>query len=446
MDSEKLQHARRRSVTQRVMAHGLLLVLPGMAAGTAYVVRNHPPVVPVVVVAILSALYLLLVLLSLAETMTRPVQTLSNVLAALREGDYSFRARGAGAADAFGELAREINSLADLLQRQRVHSLEATALLAQMLAVMHAPLFTFDRSRTLQMTNDAGAQLLGRAATRCYGRTAEELHLGALLDAADRSLHSFGPGANRWLLRRTQFRQEGAPHTLLLLADVSQPLQEEEKHAWRRLVRVLGHEISNSLAPIKSIAGSLKRRLERMGGEEAEQADFARGLAVIEGRAESLHRFIQSYRVLAQLPAPRRRMVGVAELVARAALLEQRVPVRVMDGPEMRVEADPDQLEQMLINLLANAAEASLGDGAEAVTMSWRTEAANLVMEIRDQGCGIANPANLFVPFYTTKPDGSGIGLALAQQIARAHGGEVTLANREDRKGAVATVRLPLTA
>ncbi len=428
------------------MAHGLLLALPGIAAGVAYAVRRHPPVVPALVVATLLAVYFLLVAVSLTETMARPLQTLANVMAALREGDYSFRARGAGATDAFGELAREINSLAGLLQKQRVHSLESAALLSQILAVMHAPLFTFDRERRLRLVNDAGSQLLGMAAVRCHGRTAEELHLDALLDAADRSIHSFGSSANRWLLRRTQFRQDGRPHTLLLMADVSQPLQEEEKHAWRRMVRVLGHEISNSLAPIKSIAGSLRRRLERMGGDEAAQQDFLRGLGVIEGRAESLHRFIQAYRVLAQLPAPRRGTVAVAELVERAALLEQRVPVSVAAGPEVMVEADPDQLEQMLINLLANAAEASLGNGEQAVTAQWRVEGEAVVIAIRDEGCGIANPGNLFVPFYTTKPEGSGIGLALAQQIARAHGGEVTLENREDGAGAVATVRLPLRA
>ena len=444
MDSEKLQHGRRRSVLQRVVAHGLLLLLPGAAAWVFVVVESRPPGIAVVLGAVFLAFYFLLVMLSLTETITRPLQTLSNVLAALREGDYSFRARGAGAADAFGELAKEVNSLANLLQALRVHSLEATALLSQILEGMHAPLFAFDRAKTLRLMNDAGAQLLEMPAVRCHGRTAEELHLGALLEADDRSIHSFGGSSSRWLLRKSQFRQDGVPHTLLLLADVSQPLQEEEKHAWRRLVRVLGHEISNSLAPIKSIAGSLHRRLSRMSGEDAEMADFSRGLSVIESRADALHRFIQSYRVLAQLPPPLRRAVEVKPLMERAVLLEQRVAVELRPGPELTLEADPDQLEQLLINLLANAAEAAMSNGSRPVTVNWQADGAHLTIQIRDEGNGIANPGNLFVPFYTTKPEGSGIGLALAQQIARAHGGEVTLENREDAPGAIATIRLPL--
>ena len=444
MDYENRQHERRRSILRRVVAHGLLLILPGFAVGVFLMIRGHAPLFPIILFSALLALYFLLVTISLAETVARPLQTLSNVLSSLREGDYSFRARGAGSSDAFGELASEINSLANLLQEQRIQSLEATALLARILEVMHAPLFAFDRTKTLRLINDAGSRLLGRSAMRCYGRSADELHLDLLLDAPDQSMHSFGSSPNRWLLRKAHFRQDGAPHTLLLLADVSQPLQEEEKSAWRRLVHVLGHEISNSLAPIKSIAGSLHRRLEQLDGEGTELADFSRGLAVIESRAEALHRFIQSYRVLAQLPPPQQRPIPVKPLIERAVLLERRIPVRLEAGPDVTLSADSDQLEQLLINLLANAAEASLGNGSEPITVNWQTDAASLVIQIRDHGAGLANTANLFVPFYTTKPEGSGIGLALAQQIARAHGGEVTLENSEIGSGAVAKIRLPL--
>ena len=254
-------------------------------------------------------------------------------MSSLREGDYSFRARGAGTHDALGELAAEVNALADLLQKQRVRSLEATALLARILEVMHAPMFAFDRDNVLQLVNDAGVQLLGLPHARCFGRTARELGLENLLAAPDQSIHSFGSKPNRWLLRKAAFRQDGAPHTLLLLADVSQPLREEEQAAWKRLIRVLGHELSNSLAPIKSIAGSLLARVDQMQGDEPTMRDFRRGLGVVESRADSLHRFVQSYRLLAQLPPPQLKQVPVAPLLERVALLEQRVPVQLDAGP-----------------------------------------------------------------------------------------------------------------
>lgn len=424
--------------------HSFLLFLPALVLATVLVVQGHLSTMAVVLLVAILALYFLFVVLSLTETFSRPLQTLTNVVFSLREGDFSFRARGARSGDALGELAGEINALVALLQKQRVQSLEATALLARILEVMDSPLFAFDRTMVLRLVNDAGAQLLGMPAGRCYGRTAGELNLDALLAAPDQSIQSFGSSPKRWLLRKADFRQDGAPHRLILLADVSQPLQEEEKSAWQRLVRVLGHEISNSLAPIKSIAGSLLSRAHHSIHEEAVLDDFCRGLAVIETRADSLHRFVQSYRVLAQLPPPKRKPVAVRALIERVALLERRVPVQVEAGMDAILQADAGQLEQMLINLLANAAEASLGNGALPIQLSWQVEGANLFFRVRDRGPGLANTANLFVPFYTTKPEGSGVGLALAQQIARAHGGEVQLDNCAEGPGACATVRIPL--
>ena len=219
---------------------------------------------------------------------------------------------------------------------------------------------------------------------------------------------------------------------------------EEEQIAWKRLIRVLGHELSNSLAPIKSIAGSLLARVDRMQGDDTTLHDFRRGLGVVESRADGLHRFVQSYRLLAQLPPPQFKPVALGALLDRVVLLEQRLAVLLEPGPSIVLNADPDQLEQMFINLLANAVDASLANGAQPVRVGWRLDESALLVAIEDRGMGIANAENLFVPFYTTKPAGSGVGLALAQQIARAHGGEIALVNREDGEGARATIRLPL--
>ena len=422
----------------------MLLALPAFLFAGILLYERKITTGPAILLLFCLLIYFALVAASLIEGMMRPLQTLSNVVSSLREGDYSFRARGAASRDPLGELAAEVNALADLLQKQRVRSLEATALLARILEVMHAPLFAFDREYLLQLVNNAGAQLLGRPLARCFGQTARELGLDHLLSSADQTVHSFGSKPTRWLLRKALFRQDGVPHTLLLLADVSQPLQEEEQIAWKRLIRVLGHELSNSLAPIKSIAGSLLARAENITGDESTVRDFRRGLGVVESRADSLHRFVQSYRLLAQLPPPHLKMVQVAPLMERVALLEQRVPVQLDPGPQVMLNADPDQLEQMFINLLANAVDASLANGAKPVRIGWRLVESSLVVGIEDRGLGIANTENLFVPFYTTKPSGSGVGLALAQQIARAHGGEIRLINREDGPGARATIRLPI--
>ena len=445
MASEKAVRRRPRSAVGRAWLYCLLLTLPAFLLAAIFLYQKEITVAPALLVIGCLMLYLVVIAAALVEGLVRPLQTLSNVVSSLREGDYSFRARGAGTHDAFGELASEVNALADLLQKQRVRSLEATALLARILEVMHAPLFAFDRENLLQLVNNAGVRLLGLTQARSFGRTAHELGLEELLGAADQSIHSFGSKPTRWLLRKAVFRQDGVPHTLLLLADVSLPLQEEEQIAWKRLIRVLGHELSNSLAPIKSIAGSLLARVDNMSGEDDTLRDFRRGLGVVESRADSLHRVVQSYRLLAQLPPPQFKPVSLGPLLERVVLLEQRLQVQLEAGPPVVLDADPDQLEQMFINLLANAVDASIANGAAQVRATWRREDSALLVVIEDRGMGIANAENLFVPFYTTKPAGSGVGLALAQQIARAHGGEITLVNREDGEGARATIRLPQT-
>ena len=444
MAFERGTRNRKRSALRRAWLYCLFLALPALIFTAVFVyLRVLSSEAALLLVACLL-IYVALVASSLIEGLIRPLQTLSNVVASLREGDYSFRARGAGAQDALGELAAEVNALADLLQKQRVHSLESTALLARILEVMNAPLFAFDRENRLQLVNDAGLKLLALPHARCFGSSARELGLEDLLIEPDQTIHSFASKPTRWLLRKAVFRQDGLPHTLLLLADVSLPLKQEEQAAWKRLIRVLGHELSNSLAPIKSIAGSLLARVSSLPGDDAALHDFRRGLGVVESRADALHRFVQSYRRLAQLPPPQLRPLGLAPLMERVVLLEQRMEVQLDAGPAVTVNADPDQLEQMLINLLANAVDASLANGALPVRASWTLRGSIVQVLIEDRGLGIANVENLFVPFYTTKRTGSGVGLALAQQIARAHGGEIQLDNREDGMGARATVRLPV--
>ena len=379
------------------------------------------------------------------ERVIRPLQTLSNLLSGLREGDYSVRGAGASDQDALGVAVTEINALGNTLQAQRLGAMEATALLRTVIAEIDAAIFAFDADTTLRLVNRGGERLLGQPAERLLGRDAETLGLGVYLrDDAPRTLEMVHDGHNtRWEVRRRAFRQDGLPHQLLVLTDVSHVLREEERLAWQRIVRVLSHEINNSLAPIKSIARSLQRVLKREPRSADWEQEALHGLDVIEGRSGSLSRFLQAYARLAQLPKPTRRPVDVNAWVRRVVELEERMPVALCPGPPTTILADRDQLDQLLINIVRNAVDAA-SDAGGGVTVSWTTDDAAVVVTVEDEGPGLAETANLFVPFFTTKPNGTGIGLALSRQIAEGHGGMLTLENREDRPGVRARLRLPL--
>ena len=377
------------------------------------------------------------------ERVARPFQTLSNLLGALRDGDFSIRAHGADLGTSVGLALWEVNALADALRRRRLDVTEATALLQHVMDSIDVALFAFDDHDRLSLVNREGERMLGQPPERSLGATAAELGLGAVLNGETPRLVDLRlPGATgRWELRRGPFRQGGLPHQLVVLSDLTRALREEERQAWQRLVRVLSHEINNSLTPIQSLAGTLRSLLER-DADPRGSADLGHGLDVIETRARSLARFMNSYAQLARLPQPRLARLDVATWVQRAAALEDRLAVRVEASPAAAVVADADQLEQLLINLLRNAVDAALATGG-GVRVRWSVEGEALLLEIEDDGPGLAETANLFVPFFTTKPGGSGIGLALSRQIAEAHGGTVTLENREESRGCVARVRLP---
>ncbi len=385
-------------------------------------------------------------IISAREHVIRPLQTMTNLLAALREGDYSIRARGARVDDALGEVLLEINSLGETLRTQRLGAFEATALLRTIMAEIDVAVFTFDTEKRLRLVNRAGENLLGRSIDKLLNRRASELNLDVVLEADEDvplTLNFMG-GTGRWGVRRSSFRERGLPHELVVLTDLSRTLREEERNAWQRIVRVLGHELNNSLAPIKSIAGSLEALLRRQPPPPDWQDDARSGLNVIATRAESLSRFMQAYARLARLPPPQKEVLKLEELVKRVVSLETRLPVRVAISRPVTMEADAAQLEQLLINILHNAVDASLETGGEVV-IGWREISECVELYVRDEGHGIMNPTNLFVPFFTTKPGGSGIGLALSRQIAEAHGGSLLLANRKGARGCEALLRLPIS-
>ena len=390
--------------------------------------------------------------LSLRHRVVFSLQTLSNLLAAMREEDFSIRARGARPDDAMGEVMIEVNALSTMLREQRLGAMEATGLLRTIIEEIDLAIFTFDHEAKLRLVNRAGERLLMRPLERLLGSTAVELGLGECLEGeSERTMELTFPGASgRWSMRRGSFRQGGLPHQLVVLSDLSRTLRDEERQAWQRLNRVLGHELNNSLAPIQSVAQGLESGLNRANQLPELQSgpaapileDLHEGLAIIRSRTEALGRFMAAYSRLARLPKPKHLPVPVADWVHRTVKLETRVKVCIKEGPRAIISADVDQLEQLLINLIRNAADAAL-ETHGGVQVGWLTQGSHVEVWVIDDGPGISNTANLFVPFFTTKPAGSGIGLVLSRQIAEAHGGQLTLENRTDARGCEARLRLP---
>ncbi|HEV3275945.1 MAG TPA: ATP-binding protein [Terriglobia bacterium] len=438
----------RLSFESRILLLTLAGGAPGLALAIGLMLKAQFSSQAVWTLGVLLGLVWLGFAFSVRNHITIPLQTLSNVLSALREGDYSLRARGTRKEDSLSQLVAEANALGETLRSQRLGALEATTLLRKVMEEIDVGVFTFDGEGRLRLVNRAGERLLAQPSERVLGASAGELGLEDCLEAPSPSILSMtfpggGSGATRWGVHRSNFREGGLRHSLLVLSDMSRALRDEELKAWQRLVRVIGHELNNSLAPIKSVAASLESLLNREPQPPDWRDDMREGLRIIAGRSEALARFMESYARLARLPKPRRAALDIGAWVRRVASLETRMKVALEPGPDTVVQADGDQLDQLLINLLRNAVDAALETGG-GVTVGWGRNNAHLDLWIRDDGLGLSNTANLFVPFFTTKQGGSGIGLVLSRQIAEAHGGMLTLANRTDGAGCEARLRIPV--
>jgi nitrogen fixation/metabolism regulation signal transduction histidine kinase len=378
------------------------------------------------------------------QMVTRVLYLAANLLGALHEGDYSIRGTGAKPGSAADLVMKEINSLGNTLQRQRSEAVESTALLTSVMGAIDVAVFAFDMDEKLVLTNPAAGRLLNNP-PNLVGSDARTLRLEQYLAGDTPRLveGAFGP-STRLELRRSTFYRDGKPHQLLVFADLSRALREQQQQAWQGIVRVLSHEINNSLTPIKSIAHSIRRMISRVP-DIPRAAEIQDGLNLIETRSGALGRFLRSYAQLARLPKPQERPIQILPLARRIAELENRLPIIVKPSTDVTVEADPDQIEQLLINIVRNAVDATLDTGGGGkVQIDWTRQVGYLQVTVEDEGPGLPDTTNLFVPFFTTKPTGSGIGLALSRQIAEAHGGTLALDNRTDVKGCRATLRLPL--
>ncbi len=380
-----------------------------------------------------------------SKRVLRPLRSLSNVLEAVKQEDYALRARH-DRAGVLAELAFEINQLAESRTQQARLVRESQALLEKLLQAMDLPLLAFDDQQHLVLANQAADRILG---TRLRaGLQAASLGIEHLLQSRlDNPVTLVLPGGSgRYVIKRRTFRMQGKPHQLLLLAEVEAALRAERQEAWESLVRVLAHEINNSLAPIKSIAETLLTISE--DGANMAAGELQSQLQRIAHRADALGRFVGGYATLARLPAPKTENQAIEPLLRGIARLETRVPIK-LEGEAMQVRADPALLEQAIINLIKNAADIVSPDPDPEITVQWRRKAASerlgIQINVIDNGPGPPPSDNLFVPFFTTKPGGSGIGLLLARRIAELHGGSLVLRHREDGYiGAVASLWLPL--
>lgn len=398
---------------------------------------------------LIGALMLCLIALtrSVLKTVNTPLRGLASVLEAYRGGDYTVRGSRSLRGDSLGDLVIEINTLGGTLHEQRLRAMEATALLDKLIGAIDVAVLAFDAERQLRVLNPAASRLLGVPEQLGAGRDAADLGLDALLSSAvgTQMVTSIGGRSGRWQVVHGTFREGGLVQHLLIISDLHHALREEERAAWQRLIRVIGHEVNNSLAPIRSMAESLQGFLVDLLKPGNERDEALNALRVIAERTTGLGRFLSQYSRLARLPGARPRWQLLSPVLARVVALE---PLRriALDVPaDLEALVDADQLEQALINLAKNAVEAQQESGGRVVLQA-RAEGSDLFIAITDEGPGLANSDNLFVPFFTTKPGGSGVGLVLSRQIAEAHGGSLALENRTDRSGAIARLTFPNAA
>jgi nitrogen fixation/metabolism regulation signal transduction histidine kinase len=377
----------------------------------------------------------------LVRSLARRLRRGTALLQAIREGDYSVRSPVEGRG-AMRELFAEINRLSTELSGVRQSGIESDALLGRLLGNIDLAVLVFDPTDRLTGLNRAAENLLGESALALRGRRANTLALADWLSVSGQvfvaSRRFPGGGAGPWEVRTLKFRRGGRAHTLLVMTDASRALREEERRAWRRLIRVLGHEINNSLGPIASVADTLQRQIPA-GGDAGNR--LREGLALIERRAGSLTDFIRRYADYARMPPPSFAPVRLAPLVEEVAALVDPLALRVEPGPDLTLQADRAQVGQALINLVRNGVEAA-AILRGSVRIGWREAGDDVVVEIIDDGPGLPPTQNLLVPFFTTKPGGSGIGLLVAREVAENHGGGLELENRSDGTGVIARFHL----
>lgn len=393
-------------------------------------------------IAVLVLMWIFVVAGTVRREVLRHIRTLSNLVESTRTQDYSMKGAGARDPGELAELYQEINSLTENLKVGRQSEQELLNILEKVVSEINVAIVVFDARDDIRLVNQLAATLLQSSVDKLAGVNCADTVLAQLPVSDEPKLVDFRfPGAEgRWQIRQHYYRHEGRKSRMLFIADLKQVLSDEEIAAWQRLIRVISHEVNNSLTPITSLCQTLAGILAK--SDSADDADVRIGLGVIAERAKGLQDFISVYARLARLPEPHRILFPAAALAKKLERIFAGRALEIVPFPNVSLFGDPVQLEHALINLIKNGLEANPGD-APPVQVSCELSDGQCEFRVADNGAGIGNPDNLFVPFYTTKAEGAGIGLILCRQIAGKHHGHVSLENRVGGPGAVARLVLP---
>ncbi len=421
----------------------LLVAVPAAFLILWFWLSSSEPLMSKMVISALAVLWVLLLAERVRQRFSYHLHTLSTLIEAIRQEDYSLRSSRFREPGALGELHRQVNALAERLQHAEQQEEELRSLLGKIIAQIQVGILAIDSEQIIRLVNPQAARLAALPAAELINRAVAETPFAALHFTTEPTLieHEFPGASGRWQIGWQEYRSSGHPGKLLFITDLKQVLSEQEARAWQSLIRVIAHEINNSLTPISSISQTLASQVSARDVARGDE-DFLKGLALIGQRSGDLTRFIAEYARIARLPEPQIHPFDLADLLEKLEkMYEKRVVFRREEDTRGTVTADPTLIEQLLINLIKNGLEASAA-GEEPVELKLCRDGSRVLVKVIDHGHGLANPANLFVPFYTTKDKGSGIGLVLSRQIANAHGGQLRLENRRDGNGAIATLEL----
>jgi nitrogen fixation/metabolism regulation signal transduction histidine kinase len=381
---------------------------------------------------------------SIRQQVIFQLRTSTNLVEAMTSNDYTMRANNKGLDGALSDFNQLLNTLAQTLAEQSLITREKQILLTKVTDQIDVAIVAVDNNQAISLMNPAAEKLFKCRFEEMQGWPIKQLGLQNVLFKDYNSVAEFEikQHKKKVLIRTDQYFEKGIKHKLIFITDIQNLLREEERQAWQKLLRVLSHEINNSIAPIASIGETLEKMVDKQYSNTDLDNDLKEGLGVITERAQSLNIFIQRYQKLAKLPHPSKSLFNIEPLVQSVALLFPDANIK-LDSEELVIYADKDQFQQVLVNLLKNACESMQDNPQEEICVDWRKVSQLIEINVRDQGTGISNIDNMFVPFYTTKPQGTGIGLSLSRQVMVNHGGDLIIKNRTDKKGVQATLMVP---
>lgn len=446
----KQNRQNKKSFEVQLTLLSLLTSIPLFLLLVAVMIYANISVYLILLTVLISSLVMVYSHSKLHQKSAYQFRSLSNLLDAMVQGDYSLRARPSDGDEALNELVDSINSLSLRLNKQRIETTESQLLLTTVINHIDVAILALNENNELVLTNPAAKKLLQIPAELQEFDLTESFsqfdQIAAMNSGNSQVMSlSFANQQGKFNVHLEEYRENGKPQKLVFITDVSTMLRSEERNAWQALVRVISHEINNSLAPIASLSQSLRRLLARKEDLESHKDYLIEGLSIISQRSNSLTEFVNSYKQIASLPEPKKQANSVLELVNKTVALYPDESIEVRNIDDITLFIDAVQFEQVLINLVKNAIEAIKNTGeAGKVVIHGQVNGTVFTLSLVDDGTGVSNVGNLFVPFYTTKSKGSGIGLVLCRQIVEAHGGKVSLTNRVGLSGCIATIELPL--